>query len=296
VASPSLLNCVFYAGKDQPITVNSDPYAVRDEIFGPEFASKLAADRDAAARQRLEQTSVLDAVLENASALRCKLGAEDRARLDLHLTQVREIERSLEAGVSTNPACALIEPPAGLSVNQESMFPAIGRAQADLMAMALTCDLTRVGGFFFNPALSNPTYTWLGHTRGHHDLTHDTTEFQACADVNRWHAEELLYLVNKLAQTPEGEGSVLDNTVILWASECAQSEVGDPHDLRNVGFTLIGSGQGHFQTGRYLRFPGGDAYSHNRLLLSLMHYMGVQADSFGEPDYCSGGALPLLTS
>ena len=293
VAGPVLLKSVFYDEMGQPVTPNADPHAVRDELFDANFHNAQSGTAQAKA-QLTKQTAVLDAVLDSAQSIRCRLGMEDRARLDLHLTQVRQIESSLGALVGGNLACEAVEADGDLRANRVQQFPRLGRAQNDMIAMALTCDLTRVGGFFFTPALHNPTYTWLGHSEGHHNMTHNTGQYDQCADVNRWHAEELFYLVDKLAKTPEGNGSVLDNTLILWASECAQTYNGDPHDLENVGFAVIGGAQGYFKTGQYLKFPAGDRYSHNRLLVSLAQYMGVQTEAIGEAEYNTEGALPHL--
>lgn len=127
-------------------------------------------------------------------------------------------------------------------------------------------------------------------------MTHDTGLYDLCADVNRWQVEQLMYLVNHLQTTPEGDGTLLDNTVVVWFSECAQTYQGDPHDLTNMGFTLIGGGQGYFNTGQYIEFPGGDSYSHSRLLVTLAQYMGLNVESVGLPEYCTEGPLPHIVA
>jgi hypothetical protein len=303
-SGPELLKSVFYTadsgGGEQakPVTPNSNPYSVRDELF-----AGFGAGPSDAAWQARRDSSVLDAVLDSARDLRCRLGGSDRARLELHMEQVRAIEQSLDATVSASASCAAVPVEQGLTANQESGFPALARVQSKLLAMALTCDLTRVGGYFFSPALDNPTYTWLGHTVGHHQMTHEieagtadpANAYDLVADVCAWHAGELLYLVDLLKNTPEGAGSMLDNTLIWWASECAQTYEGDPHDLVNVTHTLIGGGQGHFKPGQYIKFPGGDKYPHSRLLVTLAQYMGLPVDVVGQPEYCAEGPLPLIT-
>jgi hypothetical protein len=90
---------------------------------------------------------------------------------------------------------------------------------------------------------------------------------------------------------PEGEGSVLDNTAMMWASEVGS---GWTHSHMDVVYTLVG-GRSYFKTGRYLKLPGGDANSHNRLLLHLLRFVDNPAPTFGEPMYCEGGPLPGLT-
>jgi hypothetical protein len=106
--------------------------------------------------------------------------------------------------------------------------------------------------------------------------------------IRRWYMEQFAYLLGKLDEIPEGEGTMLDNTVVVLASEIAQ---GNTHSHTDAPFLLAGSAGGYFQTGRYLAY---DAQPHNNLLVSLLNAMGVPATTFGDPNYCTG-ALSGLT-
>ena len=282
----ALITRVFYEGQDQPITPNANPFQVNSDVFG-----QLSVDPAVLQKRLRERETVLDALMEDIGRLECRLGGDDRVRLDQHLTQVREIEKRLYLGPGNNPACAI--PDLGGTVNHfdHTLIPTLGELQMDQVAMALTCDLTRVAGLQWISPVNGVIYSWLGHTEMHHDLSHQTTDYakDRLVEINRWYAEQLVYLVNKLKSIPEGTGTLFDSTLIVWAQEC-----GDPwtHDRQDVPWVLVGHQQNHFRTGRYLRFQGD---SHNRLLLNIFAAMGAPRPTFGAPAYCDGGPLPGLT-
>jgi hypothetical protein len=134
---------------------------------------------------------------------------------------------------------------------------------------------------------------WIGVDEGHHELSHKPDNEQDAQDkltkINRWFCEQLAYLAQRLADTPEpGGGSLLDNTLILWTNELGK---GNSHTLDNIPFVLVGNGL-DFRMGRSLKFP---KVPHNRLLLSLAHAVGHRIDRFGNPDFCGNGPLAQLT-
>jgi hypothetical protein len=133
---------------------------------------------------------------------------------------------------------------------------------------------------------------WLGVDQGHHELSHEPDSnaeaMEKLTKINHWFCEQLAYLAKRLAETPEpgGDGSLLDNTTIMWTNELGE---GNSHTLDNIPFVLVGGGLG-FQMGRsrkYTRTP------HNRLLMSLAHGFGHEIQMFGNPDYCGKGPLEL---
>jgi hypothetical protein len=142
---------------------------------------------------------------------------------------------------------------------------------------------------------SNGVYSFLGHDTIWHQITHQMghNPLVRYEETNRWYAKQVLQLVNKLKALTEADGSsVFDNTVIVWASELGR---GWTHDPRDVAWHLIGKGQGFFDSGRYLKFGGTSATRHNRLLVHLLHYFGLEASGFGHPDH-QGSPLPGLTA
>jgi hypothetical protein len=135
---------------------------------------------------------------------------------------------------------------------------------------------------------------WLGIEESHHELSHhpdsNTASQEKLTRINTWFCQELAYLVRKLDQTPEpgGQGSLLDNTLIMWGNELGK---GNSHTLDNIPFVLVGNGM-DFRMGRSLKYG---KLPHNRLLLALAHAVGHRIDTFGKPELCSGGVLPDLS-
>lgn len=259
-----------------------DPGRVFDALFAD------VADPGGVGVRRWRREQIADAVSGQLSTLQSQLGVADRARLEEHLDQIERVHASL-THLGGGPQCTapIIDPAAAdLPTRLDAMF--------DLLTMACACDLSRVFTVHLpaNGPPDSPVYTWLGHTRSHHSMSHKTAvgDKEGLVEIGRWQAEQLVALVDRLAAIPEGEGSVFDNTVILWCSEVGN---GDNHDTRTV-FTLIGHGAGTFRTGQYLEYPEHKTNAHNRLLMSLLHYMGVPVDEFGVADYCTAGVLPEL--
>ena len=135
---------------------------------------------------------------------------------------------------------------------------------------------------------------WLGIDDSHHELSHEPNEnmeaHEKLTKINTWYAEQLAYLVRRLSETPEpgAEGSLLDNTLIVWGNELGQ---GNSHTLDNLPFVMVGNGL-DFDMGRSLKFP---SVPHNRLLVALAHGFGHHIESFGNPEYCKDGVLTGLT-
>ncbi|MEA2696819.1 MAG: hypothetical protein QOI66_1090 [Myxococcales bacterium] len=135
-------------------------------------------------------------------------------------------------------------------------FPAVGKLQMDLLAMALACDLTRVATLQWEAAYSDVRFTWLGATRGHHTISHDsdgtTASVELLTKINIWYAEQFAYLLDKLDGIKEGAGTLLDNTVVFWGNELARGNV---HSHWPMPVVLAGSGGGVIKTGRFLTYP-----------------------------------------
>ncbi len=160
------------------------------------------------------------------------------------------------------------------------------------MVMAMACDLTRVGSLMWSRATSTQTFPFLGITSKHHDLSHEGNSNGPAIDkittVNNFYAGEMAYLLQRLSEVPEGDGSMLDNTVVLWGNELGR---GNNHSRHPIPLVMAGGSQGYFRMGRNLDY--GDV-QHNRLLVSLCNYMGLEdQETFGNLDDDSG-PLPNL--
>jgi hypothetical protein len=167
------------------------------------------------------------------------------------------------------------------------------KVQTELLVMALACDTTRVATLQWQEALGNDsTFTWLGHTETHHDISHkgdgDATGQQQMIAIGTWFSEQLAYMLQLMSEIPEGDGTMLDNTVVLWCNELAK---GNAHNRIDMPYVLAGSCGGYLRPGRWLQYAN---TSHNDLLVSLCNAMDVPVNTFGNPAYCSG-PLPNLT-
>lgn len=278
---------IAYAGPGKPLPPMNDPAQVYARLFGLAGEVTVDPDNPLDARQ-----SVLDTVKEQFGNLRPRLGAEDRAKLDAHLELVRDLERRLGIGRGIGDCSAPPAPPA-LDATSEVDMPHVSRAHLDLLAIAFACDLTRVASVQYSTGFNRIRYPWLGSLGEGHALSHagasNTAAWEELTVRATWHAEELAYFLDLLDSIPEGDGSVLDNTLVLWGTEVSQ---GNNHSLDNLPYLLVGDAGGALDTGRHVRFDGA---SNCDLLLSILLALGVEAESFGHPDHCTG-PLPGLTA
>lgn len=277
-----------YRGPFQVVPPESDPSEMWKTLVGGGAASGRALGR-----LRAERKSVLDAVLDDFRALDATLGAADRKKLDAHATAVREIERGLTRPPARRPrAFRQVAAPAPLDPWDNDGYEALGRAQMDLLAMAIACDQTRVASLQWSTAQSEVRFTWLGIKEGHHEISHLINKTQEARDqmtvIENWHAKQFAYLLERLAAVAEGDGTVLDHSIVMWVNEQGD---GAKHSEKDIPYVLAGGGARRLRTGRYLRYPD---RAHNDLYVSLLHAMGVtDVASFGMEQVCQG-PLPGL--
>jgi len=254
--------------------------------------------------------SALDYAMGEISQLRPRLSTSDRERLDSYQESLRDIERRLDmlaqdmrgataaTGATGNAAptgdpavCA--EPSLGSSINvsAEANYPKIAQLQMDMLVAALQCNVTRVASFQYGNSNDQCTYSWLGVNTIGHDLSHNNGNCDPSGTkktkVYNWYAEQFAYLLNKLKSVPEGGGTLLDNTVILWASEFGESS---GHVSDNLLWLLMGNAAGYFKSGQVLNMGG---RSINDVHVTLQNAFGIAGNSFGGAAYCQG-AIPQL--
>jgi hypothetical protein len=173
--------------------------------------------------------------------------------------------------------------------------PEVVDSQIELIAASLACDLTRVASFQYTLGENdNVGYPWLGINDGHHNLTHaadsDAQSWEQVAQIREWYAEKFAQLLDRLEQITEGDGTLLDNTMVVWASELG---IGNTHSFKSTPFVVAGGAGGQIETGRYLEFD--EAIEHNRLLVSMCQAMGLSdVETFGDTDLGSGPLPGLL--
>ena len=270
-----------YNGPNSRNPPENSPFALYERIFGATFRApgeEGVVDPSLGLRQ-----SVLDLVAEDIARLQARVGAADRARLDQHLTGVRDIELRL-ARLQEDPpnlaACARPEPPLAEypDIDGRPQLSARTRAMCDLLIMAMACDQTRVFGHYFNDPVRDTRFP--GASAGHHDLTHNET-----GDQPEVHAitvqimEEYAYLLERMAEVPEGDGSLLDNSIVLATSDVS---LGQTHSLDEMPIVLAGGGCGALRTNLHTRSYSRDNVSH--VMLSVVRAMGVELPTWGDEE------------
>jgi len=275
-----------YSGGNQPIAPEDSPSAMFDRLF-----ADFDLDATELAKLKARRQSVIDVVKGDLDRLVLDHGsAADRLKLEAHLSSIGAIEQRINSEV---PACEPPTPFGGLDEGANDNFPEVARRQMDLLAMAFGCDLTRVASLQLSRSVSQTRFPWAGVPDAHHDLSHlgdgDGSMVSKITAINTWYAEQVKYLMDALAAIPEGDGTVLDNTLIVWGNELSR---GNSHGNEPVPFVLLGGAGGALEMGRFLQYDG---TRHNRLLVSLCHAMGLtDQQTFGDTDGGSGG-LPGLT-
>lgn len=274
-----------YLGPANPLPPRTDPRAVFTDLFG----NFMAMPSEQAARDA-RRRAVLEATHRNFVALRGRVSAEDRQKLDGHREMVRDLQSRLS---SSRLVCTRPDQPPPMNPDDENNMDDVIRNQTDLLVMSLACDLTRVATLQNSSGANNIRFPFLQSYSDDHNLSHagvsDPTSQTEWAHRKGWYAQQFAYLLQRMKDVREGDGTLLDHTVILWCSELAQ---GNTHSHANMPFLLAGSCHGYFRTGRFVQYTG---KSHNDLLVSLMNAMGVPGNSFGDPAYCTG-PLPGLTA
>lgn len=273
-----------YAGPNQPVAPIDNPYQMFDKLYGQ-------------TKNRAMLASVLDGLTEDFHKVEQMISVEDRRILQDHVTMVREIEKELQAEKELQSRIGDIGhavPKMAPNVEEQNdNIPQITRMQMDLMVNSFAADFARIASFQITNSVGSPKMNWLGIDEGHHQLSHepDTNEpaYEKLIKINTWYCEQVAYLAKRLAETPEpgGEGSMLDNTTLVWTNELGK---GNSHTRDNIPFVMVGGGLG-FKMGQALDFG---KVPHNRLLLNFCEAMGYPEKSFGNPDFCADGPLTGL--
>lgn len=266
-----------YSGAQKPLQPVNSPYQALDQYFGVGSTPHELATRKA------ERLSILDAVFPQVQALSSKVSSEDKFKIEAHLDAINDIEYSLKNTV----VCTAPEVQSGLHQSNSDDVPLLTQAQMKIMARVLACDMTRVCSFQFSRGENDSTkYPWLGvNDQVHHLITHDQSALaiDQMTSIYTWYAQQVADFIGLLDSIPEGDGTLLDNTLVVWGSEISR---GWDHNFDNMPFVLAGGGGGAIPMGRFYQFPGQE---HNRLLVSLCQAMGMAStNQFGTLDLGNG--------
>jgi hypothetical protein len=223
-------------------------------------------------------TSLLDLILEGTNSLKGSLGNGDRAVLDGYLESVREVERRIEKAAAKDlSAFAIPEAPVG----ELDSFAEQVRLMFDLVALAYQADLTRVASYIMAAEGTNRTYNHIGIPDSFHPVSHhanDLARIDKLARIQTWHLEQFAGFVKKMAETPDGQGSLLDHSIFMYGSNMSNSDRHDNYPEPNI---LVGGGSGKLRLGgQHLVLPERTPIAN--LHLTLLQKVGVERDAFGD--------------
>jgi hypothetical protein len=271
-----------------PVAREIDPRLAYERLFGVIRPKNASADR----RANEDKRALLDFVLEDANSLRRRLGRDDQYKLDEYLDSVRDVERRLEFFSKPDPRAWRPDLETGLDYAAPKGAPGDHqehvRLMLDLMVLAFQTDSTRVSTFMFANDVSGKNFSALiPGTSSHHELSHHQNKaekYEPYSKINRWHAEQLAYFLDKLKNIREGEKTLLDNSMILFGSSFSD---GNRHDPNNLPIILAGRAGGRINSGRHIASPKGTPLCN--LYVPMLDRMGTPAEAFGD----STGALEI---
>ena len=278
--------------ENTPVAKETSPRAVFDRLFGNGGDGGETLSTSEASRRRSEQGSILDAVQDEASSLQRKLGTHDQQKLDEYLTSVREIERRVQF---TERASKIDLKAMGLDATPPTAKPAdMGehiRLMGDMMVLAFQTDQTRIATFMFANEGSNRAYNPIGILEGHHELSHhggSQEKLTKIQKINQYHVEQLAYILHKMQGVKEANGSLLDNTMLVYGGGISD---GDRHNHNDLPI-LVAGGKGIFKTGRHVQYA--DQTPLTNLFLTAFDRMGLPTDKIGTIGDSSGRLTQLF--
>ncbi len=271
---------ISWASPTEPLPMVRDPRAVFDQLFG------VGATPEARARRRRKDRSILDWVTESVDKLKASLGPADRARLGEYLDDVREIERriqTVEAFNASGEARVLPTAPIGVPDSYEEHV----RLMFDLQAVAFAADVTRVFAFKLSRDVSNRVFAGTGVTTGFHIASHHNDREDRILDfakINKYHVSLLPYFLDKLKNTPDGDGNLLESSLVIYGSPMGNPNV---HNHKRCPLLLAGHAGGQLKGHRHLNAPDGTPMAD--VMLAALQKLGLEIESFGD----SSGAFDL---
>jgi hypothetical protein len=271
-------SCVYtdsisWASETQPLPQVRDPRIVFDQLFGAGGSPETRSSRRRAA------ASILDWITRDVARLQKDLGPSDRRRMDEYLEDIREIEKRIQRIEEHNSSGVVREFP-DAPVGVPDSFEEHVRLMFDLQATAFAGGITKVSSFKFSRDVSGRVYPESGVRTGFHNASHHGSSgerLQQFALINKYHVSMFPYFLEKLKNTPEGEGTLLDNTLVLYGSAMAD---GNLHNHRRCPLFIAGHGGGVLQGN--LHFKAEDETPMANAFLTLIHRLGIDLPHFGD--------------
>jgi hypothetical protein len=266
------MNTLSWRTPTTPLPLEINPRKVFERMFG---SGGSAAERLARIQ---EDRSILDAIRAEASSLELQLGASDRQTLDQYLENLREIERRIQRAEQSQGDENLLLPerPSGVPFDYEEHI----KIMYDLMALAYQANITRVITFMVSREVSNRTYPQVSVTDGHHAISHHQNRAESMEKnvrIQTYNIGQFKYFLDRLKATPDGDGTLLDNSLILYGSNMSNSNAHDHFPLPNV---VVGGAAGNMKGGRHLRYP--DHTPMANLLVTMLDKAGVKEEKLGD--------------
>ena len=274
-------NTLCWRNDTTPLPMEVNPRVVFERMFG----TADSTEKPARMAYITKRKSILDAMTERAAALNVQLGPDDRTKVDQYLDAVRDVERRIQkAEEQIDQELPLVDQPVGVPASYEEHTQLL----FDLLTLAYQTDLTRVGTFMVGKEQSNRAFPQIGVAEPYHPLSHhqnNPEKLAKQAKVNALHMQLFVQFLQKLQSTPDGDGSLLDHTLLLYGSGMSDSNL---HLMWDVPTMVVGGKTFGISGGRHIRYP--EATPLANLQLTLLDKMGVHVDQFGD----STGELNLM--
>ena len=272
-------DAISWAAPNRPLPMIRDPRVVFDQLFGVLKAGTTAAER---AERLAEDRSILDWLMSSVARLAGTLGPADRSRLADYLEHVREIERRIQIVESRNRSGELRSLPSE-PIGVPDSFSEHVKLMFDLQVLAFASDITRVCAFKLGRDNSNRSYPESGFAGAFHNTSHHGGREEKILDfakINTFHVSLIPYVLEKLKNTPDGDGSLLDNTLLIYGSPMGDSNL---HNHKRVPFFIAGRAGGTLKGGRHLKAPNGTPLAN--VMLGVLRALGLtELDHFGDSD------------
>jgi len=273
------MNSMSWKSPTMPLPAETNPRFVFERLFGSGDTAEARVARSQ------EDRSILDGVTQEIAQLRRTLDGRDGVKLSEYLDAIRDVEQRIARNESSNRDFAVPARPFGVP----ETFKEYAELMFDLQVLAFQADITRVSSFMMARENVNRSYSEIGLPEAHHSMSHHGNNPEKMAlfsKLNTYHVETLAYFLKKLQAIPDGDGTLLDHSIVLYGSGMSD---GNTHNNYNVPVVVVGGRDQRLKGNRHLRYPKGTPLAN--LSLSLMDKFGVNVERFGD----STGELDLLS-
>ena len=271
-------NTLSWSSATTPLPMENNPRVVFERLFG----GNESTDPQAWRARRDEDSSILDAVTNKLNKLQRELGHRDQLKLEEYLDAIRNAERRIQmAEAQSERELPVMEQPAGVP----GTFQEHAKLMYDLQHLAFQADLTRVITFMVGHETSQRAYPEIGVPDAHHPLSHhggNAEKIEKLIRVNAYHTEMFAYFLERMRNTREGDGSLLDNSMLMYSSGMSD---GNGHNHHNLPTMLLGGGSGTINGGRHIRYEREKETPVTNLFLDMLSKLDIPLDEFGDSTY-----------